>query len=246
MPLPLPLRVIILACVLIQLGGCRYWSMVRFAYQFCDYDQHITVTRDQDFVQLRFHDPVLPEPVFARYFKATPFMVSATSNANVQHHYRVAGIAEGSSGFEVMAEFTPVPGGELLAGGRLDAALSAVFSREFADGVLRAACSQQPDLGMHAVSVPMTLAIPESALPTRSEIETLLSRIVPAPRRSTDSLQVRLDFIEANGRTRQGRPIDLHFGFQNETWQSLAITYDQYSLWLDFAQQRGLLYVVRR
>ncbi len=241
-------RFIALIVLLSLLCGCRYWSMVRFAHQFCDYDAHIAVTELQDRVHLSFHDPVLPEPVFMRYFKAAPFLIDNRHAPLRRHHYRVAGTADDSPSFEVIAEFTDIPGTAYLAGGQLDPQLSAVFGAKFADAVLRAACSEAPEFGLQEVSVPMTLAMPVQTLPSRADIIRLFSRIKPAPSIHADALQLRLDFVTAGSGTteRQERPIDLHFGFHNNVWQTLSIHYDQYSLWLDFGAQRGLLHVIRR
>ncbi len=250
--LGLPTRTLRL-CVLIILitsilAGCRYWSMLRFAQQFCAYDESMHVLMSGDQMRLEFFTPVLPEPVFTRYFKARPTHASILENQNLHHRYVLRNTAATAHSFSVYAEFTPVSNTYLLVSGQLDAPLSATFGKDFAQTILMAACTESPDLGLNTVSVPMQLDMPPDALASAREIKKLFSDHQARYDATTQTLQVTLDFMfmaEDQSLRSQERPVTLYFGFEHERWQTLYVNYDQYSLWLDFTEGRGLLHAIR-
>lgn len=249
---------VVLLCIALMLSSCRYWSLYRFADQFCAFDQHIEVGQRLDRTRLDFIDPVLPQTVFARYFKAIP-VTHERSHYHILERYlfkSLTSVPESLSGtdkhFELSALYSATSDKPLLMAGELGPALSRLFPPMLVSPILRAACSDDLDLSLSLLELRMQLpAISTELRPSRAMImETFgAPSLEETDKPGVTTLSYQFDFVlkQLNGNDHlQNKPIRLSLSFdEQQALQALRVNYLNYQLWLDFAQQRAELRVIR-
>jgi len=257
-----------LLVILVTLSACRYWSLYRFADQFCHFDQHIEVLSNQTQTQLAFAQPVLPQAVFSRYFKATPYQLRNKGTEILEHYRFILREQENTTEksttekstrrtenapFQVTTRYslgTDVP---LLSGGALDPQLSLLFTSDFVRPILRAACTDDFDLSLSELDIRFQLSEVDAAIrPSREQfIEVFGAPIdhVIGNSNTDQELNYRFDFIlrQLNGLDHyQEKPIEMALTFvKSGALKTLKVDYLNYTFELDFETQTGRLLVIR-
>jgi len=249
--------------ILVTLSACRYWSLYRFADQFCHFDQHIEVLSEQTRTQLAFVQPVLPQAVFSRYFKAIPYQ-QQNNDTETREHYRFKlREQEGSTYkstkrtenalFQVTTSYSLGTGIPLLSGGTLGPQLSLLFTSGFVRPILRAACTDDFDLSLSELDIRFQLSDIDTAIrPSRAQfIEVFgapIDHIIDNDSNDQE-LNYRFDFIlrQLNGQDHyQEKPIEMTLTFvKSGALQTLKVDYLNYTFELDFETQTGRLLVIR-
>lgn len=233
------------------LSGCRYWSLYRFADQFCAFDQYIEVQTSEAQTSLTFVEPVLPQAVFQRYFKAEPYR-EFNEDGVLQHNFRIQTLTNARQ-FEVSTFFSLVDGRPLFQKGTLDARLSALFQKDFVDAVLRSACTDDFDFSLSRLVLRFQLdQVPEHSLPQRNALVTQLhARPDSNAYEQPDPAlwwNTQFDFLSASdaAKTLQDKKALLRFRFDShDRLAEMNVAYLNYFLELDFDQQTGKLTVIR-
>ena len=246
-------KLISILCLVLLVSGCRYWSLYRFADQFCDYDAHIEVILNQHSTQIVFSDPVLPAPVFDRYFKAEPHQTSET-DARTIHHYQLASQYDTlQRHYALQVDYSRHSRQPLLAEASIGPALSAVFQPAFVEKILRSSCTDDIDLSLSEAMVRFVLLpIEESTMPTLQQMTKLFGPGLPSANTQIQQRDYHLDFETKPGphsnskMTTQNKPIFLRFTFSEQgTVTAITVDYLNYAMQLDFLAGTGYLHVIR-
>lgn len=252
--------IVFIVFISLLLSGCRYWSLYKFADQFCDFDEHVSVSQKSDNTHIDFLDPVLPRTLLLRYLHAQPLSttyklegddnlaVALSDTFYIQRTY----LESQKPVFNFKLAYHLVDDTPLLSSGTLDARLSALFSPKMVEPILKSICSDDYDLSLSRLDMRFTLSgIDTKDLPDQKEFISVFGEpdANEAGAYKSTVYKYRFDFVqnkEIKNNVFQNRPIDFSFGFNHSgELLNLHILYYKYDYWLDFENQKGTLIVIR-
>jgi hypothetical protein len=253
------LRIIfVILLTIFSLSGCRYWSLYKFADQFCEFDEHVRVNLEKGASRINFLEPVLPRKILLRYLNAKPFVsIEDVAVGGVREDlFRIQRASVGQHDyFGFKLSYHGVGKTRVLASGLLDQHLSALFVPGLIEPILQSVCSDDYDLSLKRLDMRFTLTgIQHQYLPDKLTLLAAFGEadLVEGSDNSGQTLHYQFDFLTEpkagnNHRELQHSPIEFAFGFdQNSQLMTLHILYFKYDYWLDFQNENGRLIVIRK
>jgi len=242
-----PLRWLILFGFIIMVSGCRYWSVYRFADQFCHFDQHIALEHYQGLTHIQFANPVLPLPVFERYFKASAISRLKDEQGEVLTYKLALQSTVEPREYEVRASFSGDKEHLLLASGNLDAQLSTTFTPAFIYDVLSSACGEELTFSSQHVTLNFSLpATVRDRRPSQKDIYTLFGKGLRHQATTSPKESYLFDFVSSDAQGTQQKTIYLTVNYAPDgALDHLSVRYLNYALDLDLDALSGTLHVDR-
>ena len=256
---------LLLVCC-IGLSGCRYWVLYEFADQFCEFEEYVEISWEENEkakqVKIGFHEPVLNRYILLRYLNAAPFNSVLKEPAKTQKQVysrdefaiRQVNLApnDRADPFQFTLTYHPLDEHALLENAYLDTRLSQLFSPALVEPILRSLCSDDYDLSLKQLDMRFQLStLPKQSLPSLHELNAVFGSAEHTTTHITgeQSLRYTFDFVSTNQQRWQvqQKPIIMQFDFDsNDQLKNLYIHYHKYSYWLDVDNLSGRLLVIRR
>ena len=259
------LRLILLVFLTLILSSCRYWALYKFADQFCEFDQNVSVSQQGKNTRIDFLEPVLARTLLLRYLHATPLLTTYTlKNSNnitsvksdtflIQRRYPnlkpSSHEVNSPYPYKIKVGYHLVGDVPLLSVGSLGPKIGQLFSPSVVALILKSICSDDYDLSLKRLDMRFILNnIKTQDLPSQKEFIDVFGRPDKTDKVDKNVYYYQFDFIKMENEANvfQDRPIKFMFGFGAKgTLNMLHVIYYKYDYWLDFDRKEGRLIVHR-